>query len=216
MWRAEIRGGARWKARNRATRQAATMAFLFFAFAATKTRAQERQVSPCLGATPSSKGAIRRIVVSIPDRKLVLIEDGRILLTFRIAVGAPDSPSPSGDFRVANMVTDPVYYHPGEVIPPGADNPVGPRWIGLSIKGYGIHGTNEPWLIGKRASHGCIRLSNRDVKILFAYLRIGDAVELHTQRDAETAQLFGTGPARVLTSSAREASSSAPAESGER
>lgn len=215
MWRAEIRGDSARTARYRTARQAATMAFLFFAFAA-KAGAQVRQISPCLGAARASRRTVRRIVVSIPDRKLILIENGRLLLTFRIAVGAPDSPSPSGDYRVANMVTDPVYYHPGEVIPPGADNPVGPRWIGLSIKGYGIHGTNEPWLIGKRASHGCIRLSNRDVKILFAYLRIGDAVELHAQRDAETTQLFGNGPAQILTASTIQPSPSAPADAGER
>ena len=191
------------------------MALFLFAFAA-KAGAQERQVSSCLGVARTTKRAARRIVVSIPDRKLVLIEDGRILLTFRIAVGAPDSPSPNGTFRVANMVTEPVYYHPGEVIPPGAENPVGPRWIGLTIKGYGIHGTNEPRLIGRRASHGCIRLNNRDVKILFAYLRVGDVVELHAQRDAETAQLFGNGPAQVLVASASAPKADVSSESGER
>lgn len=191
------------------------MALFLFAFAA-KAGAQERQVSSCLGVARTTKRAARRIVVSIPDRKLVLIEDGRVLLTFRIAVGAPDSPSPNGTFRVANMVTEPVYYHTGEVIPPGAENPVGPRWIGLSIKGYGIHGTNEPRLIGRRASHGCIRLNNRDVKILFAYLRVGDAVELHAQRDAETAQLFGNGPAQVLVASASAPETDVSSESGER
>ncbi|HKW88937.1 MAG TPA: L,D-transpeptidase [Candidatus Acidoferrales bacterium] len=191
------------------------MAILVIAFAA-KARAQERQVSTCLGASRAAKRAVRRIVVSIPDRKLVLLEDGRVLLSFRIAVGAPASPSPNGTFRVADMVADPVYYHPGEAIPPGADNPVGPRWIGLSIKGFGIHGTNEPRLIGRRASHGCIRLNNRDVKILFAYLRIGDAVELHAQRDAETAQLFGNGPAPVLVASADAPKPDASSDSEER
>lgn len=215
MWRAQPSNCLSRSVSNRAAAQAATMALLLFAFAA-KAGAQERQVSSCLGAARTTKRAARRIVVSVPDRKLVLIEDGRVLLTFRIAVGAPDSPSPSGTFRVANMVTEPVYYHPGEVIPPGAENPVGPRWIGLSIKGYGIHGTNEPRLIGRRASHGCIRLNNRDVKILFAYLRVGDAVELHAQRDAETAQHFGNGPAQVLVASASAPKADVSSESGER
>lgn len=215
MWRAQTGNCLSRSTRNRAAAQAATMALFLFAFAA-KAGTQERQVSSCLGVARTTKRAARRIVVSIPDRKLVLIEDGRILLTFRIAVGAPDSPSPNGTFRVANMVTEPVYYHPGEVIPPGAENPVGPRWIGLSIKGYGIHGTNEPRLIGRRASHGCIRLNNRDVKILFAYLRVGDAVELHAQRDAETAQLFGNGPAQVLVASASAPKADVSSESGER
>lgn len=215
MWRAEPSNYLSRSTRNRAAAQAATMALFLFAFAA-KAGAQERQISSCLGVARTTKRPARRIVVSIPDRKLVLIEDGHVLLTFRIAVGAPDSPSPNGTFRVANMVTEPVYYHPGEEIPPGAENPVGPRWIGLSIKGYGIHGTNEPRLIGRRASHGCIRLNNRDVKILFAYLRVGDAVELHAQRDAETAQLFGNGPAQVLVASASAPKTDASSESGER
>lgn len=215
MWRADFRGNKARTAKNRAATQAAAMTLLFFVFSA-KASAQERQLSPCLGAARASKREVRRVVVSIPDRKLVLLEDGRVLLTFRIAVGAPDSPSPSGNFRVASMVTDPTYYHPGEVIPPGSENPVGPRWIGLSLKGYGIHGTNEPRLIGHRVSHGCIRLRNRDVKILFAYLRIGDAVELHAQRDPETAQLFGNSPAQILTASVSESKLDAPAETGER
>lgn len=215
MWRAQFKWSVASVARNRAAAQAATMALLFIAFAA-KAQAQERQVSACLGASKSARRAVRRVVVSIPDRKLVLIEDGRVLLTFRIAVGAPDSPSLDGTYRVASMIIDPVYYHPGEVIPPGAENPVGPRWIGLNLKGYGIHGTNEPRLIGRRVSHGCIRLNNRDVKILFAYLRVGDAVELHAQRDAETAQFFGNGPARILMASASESKPDAPAETGER
>jgi lipoprotein-anchoring transpeptidase ErfK/SrfK len=220
MWRAEYGTSGVRTTNHRAKYKAATMALLFFAVAA-KARAQEREISPCLGAARATRLTQRRIVVSIPDRKLALVEHGRILLTFRIAVGAPASPSPNGNFRVANMVLDPVYYHPGEVIPPGPQNPVGPRWIGLTIKGYGIHGTNEPRLIGRRVSHGCIRLSNRDVKLLFAYLRVGDAVELHAQRDAETAQLFGNSPARissakVLVASAnepKEAKPEAPAES---
>jgi lipoprotein-anchoring transpeptidase ErfK/SrfK len=211
MWRAEFNNGAARTASNRPRRQAATMALFFLAFAA-KARAQEREIGPCLGPARATMNAERRIVVSIPDRKLALVEDGRTLLAFRIAVGAPGSPSPNGDFRVVNMVMDPVYYHPGEVIPPGPENPVGPRWIGLSIKGYGIHGTNEPRLIGRRVSHGCIRLSNRDVRILFAYLRIGDPVELHAQRDAETAQLFGNGPARIGPAKVLMASANEPKE----
>ncbi|HXT73419.1 MAG TPA: L,D-transpeptidase [Candidatus Angelobacter sp.] len=140
----------------------------------------------------------RRIVVSIPDRTLAVVENGRVVLKFRVSVGAPESPSPAGEFRVINRVTDPVYYHPGDVIPAGPDNPVGPRWIGLNIKGYGIHGTNEPRLIGRDVSHGCIRLRNRDVKELFARVRVGDVVELHATRDAETAELFGTSLPHTL------------------
>ena len=174
------------------------LVMVFAASAAARQRAVER----CDNATPPKVGTERRIVVSIPDRRIAVVENGRVVLKFRVSVGAPGSRSPVGEFHVINRVMNPVYYHPGEVIPAGPGNPVGPRWIGLSIKGYGIHGTNEPRLIGRRVSHGCIRLRNRDVKILFARVRVGDAVELHATRDEETAQLFGTGVERVLVASA--------------
>ena len=64
------------------------------------------------------------------------------------------------------------------VIPPGKANPLGTRWIGLSRKGYGIHGTNNPRSIGRRASHGCIRMRNRDVEELFEMVAVGDRVEI--------------------------------------
>jgi hypothetical protein len=76
------------------------------------------------------------------------------------------------------------------MIPSGKNNPVGTRWLGLSLKGYGIHGTNTPSSIGHAASHGCIRLRNRDIERLFGMLQIGDRVEIHSERDEQTARLF--------------------------
>ncbi|MGH9727918.1 MAG: L,D-transpeptidase [Candidatus Acidiferrales bacterium] len=179
--------------------------FILFALVfAVSAAAQEQPRMRCDNAESAPAAAERRIVISIPDRKLAVVENGRVVLKFRISVGAPESPSPAGEFRVVNRVENPFYYHPGEVIPAGPDNPVGPRWIGLNIKGYGIHGTNEPRLIGRDVSHGCIRLRNRDVKKLFARVRVGDVVELHAARDAETSRFFGTGSPHVLLASAVE------------
>ncbi|MBI3670401.1 MAG: L,D-transpeptidase [Acidobacteria bacterium] len=134
----------------------------------------------------------RRLVVSIPDRKLALIEDGRVLKTYPVAVGAAISPSPAGEFKIAQRLANPTYYAPGVVIPPGEDNPLGTRWLGLGVKGYGLHGTNQPGSIGRRASHGCIRLRNRDMQELFELMRVGDAVELHAARSVELAEIFGS------------------------
>ncbi len=86
----------------------------------------------------------RRIVVNIPDRKLALLEDGRIVKIYDVAVGAHVSPSPSGEFQIAKRLSNPTYYKPGVVIGPGPGNPLGTRWLGLNIKGFGIHGTNRP------------------------------------------------------------------------
>ena len=134
--------------------------------------------------------AVRRVVVSIPDRKLALIENDAVVRVFPVAVGAPESPSPVGTFTIANRVTNPTYYRPGKVIAPGSANPIGTRWIGLSEKGFGIHGTDDPKSIGHARSHGCIRLRNGDVEKLFELVRSGDVVELHAERTEEIAALF--------------------------
>lgn len=68
---------------------------------------------------------IRRIVVSIRDRKLALIENGKIVKIYRVAVGAEVSPSPRGEFTIVHRIPEPTYYAPGVVIPPGRDNPLG-------------------------------------------------------------------------------------------
>jgi lipoprotein-anchoring transpeptidase ErfK/SrfK len=133
----------------------------------------------------------RQVIVSLPDRQLAVLEHGEVLRVFAVAVGAEVSPSPVGGFKVVNRVSRPAYYHAGQVIPPGKDNPIGTRWVGLDRKGYGIHGTNAPRSIGKAASHGCIRLRNRDMEQLFEMLRPGDLVEIRAERDDETAELFG-------------------------
>jgi lipoprotein-anchoring transpeptidase ErfK/SrfK len=141
----------------------------------------------------------RRVLVSIPDRKLAVIEGDRVVRMFVVAVGAPVSPSPTGEFRIVNRIANPTYYHPGVVIPAGAASPIGTRWIGVNRKGYGIHGTNEPHSIGKAASHGCIRLRNRDMEQLFTLLRVGDVVQIRAERDDETIALFGgTGPVTTV------------------
>jgi lipoprotein-anchoring transpeptidase ErfK/SrfK len=148
--------------------------------AAAEALAQDKQTAPD-----------RRIVVSIPDRKLAVIESGNVVKIFPTAVGAPSSPSPKGSFTIVQRITDPTWYGPGKIVPPGKNNPVGTRWIGLSLKGYGIHGTNNPASIGHNASHGCIRMRNRDVEQLFEMVSVGDPVELIGERTPETDQIFG-------------------------
>ena len=142
--------------------------------------------------TVNPEPVVRRIVVSIPDRKLAVVENDEVVQVFDVAVGAPVSPSPTGTFTIINRVADPTYYHSGTVIAPGPRNPIGTRWIGLSQKGYGIHGTDEPSSIGYARSHGCIRLRNADVERLFERVRPGDLVELHAERTTETDQFFAT------------------------
>lgn len=126
----------------------------------------------------TSVSQARRIVVSIPDRRLAVVEHGRVKKLYRVAVGAQETPSPTGRFRIVNKVAQPGYWHNGRAVSPGPGNPVGSRWIGLDLAHYGIHGTNEPKSVGEAASHGCVRMGRRDLEELFAQVRVGDEVEI--------------------------------------
>ena len=159
---------------------------------------------PCWAQNPSPADEDQRhrvVLVSLVDRKLAVIDNGVVIATFQVAVGAKYSPSPTGEFTIVSRVTNPTYYHRGTVIPTGKDNPVGTRWVGLSLKGYGIHGTNAPRSIGRAASHGCIRLRNRDIEQLFTMLRIGDVVRIRGERDEQVAQVFGGQTDQVVVAS---------------
>ena len=163
---------------------------------------------PCWAQNPvpADGGQQSRVVlVSLVDRKLAVIDNGVVIATFQVAVGAKVSPSPTGEFTIVSRVTNPTYYHRGTVIPAGKDNPVGTRWVGLTLKGYGIHGTNAPGSIGRAASHGCIRLRNRDVERLFTMLRIGDRVRIRGERDEQVARVFGGQTDQTVVVSAQDA-----------
>jgi lipoprotein-anchoring transpeptidase ErfK/SrfK len=133
---------------------------------------------------------MRLIVISIPDRQLALIEDGELVKVYAIAVGAKGSPSPEGEYTIINHAVNPTYRHQDTEIGPGKDNPLGTRWMGLSLKGYGIHGTNVERSVGTAVSHGCFRMKRKDVEELYARVRVGDVVSIRGQRDEVTTQLF--------------------------
>lgn len=157
----------------------------------------------------NDEDSIRVVLVSLVDRKLAVIEDGVVIATFQVAVGTDVTPSPTGEFKVVNRVANPFYYRGGSVIPSGKNNPVGTRWLGLSEKGYGIHGTNAPKSIGKAASHGCIRLRNRDMENLFTLVRIGDTVKIRGERDEEVVRIFGGETGTTLVAEASGTASTA-------
>jgi len=138
------------------------------------------------GARPA-----RRIVVSITDRKLAVLQADRVVKIFPAAVGAPASPSPVGVYKIVTSIPEPTWYYKGKIVGPGKANPLGSRWLGLSIKGYGIHGTNAPSSIGHNASHGCVRMRNKDVEELFGMVGVGDQVELYADRTPELDRIFG-------------------------
>lgn len=144
----------------------------------------------------------RQIIISIADRQLAVIDHGQVLKTYPIAVGAHGTPSPDGDFVIINHAKDPVYRHGDKEIAPGKDNPLGTRWMGLSLKGYGIHGTNVQSSVGKAISHGCFRMRKQDVEELYTLVQVGDTVMVRRERDAMIAKVFSapspTQPAVTL------------------
>lgn len=112
---------------------------------------------------------------------------GELLATYPATIGSSAFPSPSGSMEVRAVAMRPAYYFDPEgrawgpdqqlTIAPGPNNPVGTTWIDLTREGYGIHGTPEPRLIGKTASHGCVRLTNWDAHELATAVRRGTRVE---------------------------------------
>lgn len=129
------------------------------------------------------------IVINVPQRMLFLFREGRVAQAYPAALGRRDWPTPLGEFTVVDRQVDKTWYVPlsiqeearregkpvREQVPPGPDNPLGPRWIGLSMPAIGIHGTNAPSSVYGFRSHGCIRLHSDDVKRLFDAVAVGDA-----------------------------------------
>jgi lipoprotein-anchoring transpeptidase ErfK/SrfK len=141
-----------------------------------------------------SQESTRRLVVSIPDRKIALIEDGHVTRVYPVAVGKPSTPSPAGTFQIVSRIPHPTWYGHGQVVAPGPANPLGTRWIGLNERGYGIHGTNNQSSVGKAASHGCIRMRKADVEELFQLVAIGDTVELVETLPQDLVRVFRPAP----------------------
>lgn len=140
----------------------------------------------------NQEGFERRIVISVPDRMLAIVVNGEVVKVYPTAVGARRTPSPEGEYKIISRLKHPTWYGPNKVVvAPGKGNPLGTRWIGLSLRGYGIHGTNNPRSIGRKVSHGCIRMRNADVEDLFRRVRVGDAVVLLHERTDEIAAIFG-------------------------
>jgi lipoprotein-anchoring transpeptidase ErfK/SrfK len=151
-----------------------------------------RELRPGLRAIPAKVGwaeLAKRYptVLSIEQSTftLRLFKHFKLAKTYRVAVGQPAYPTPSGTFAVTSKQVNPVWTAPnspwagelaGQSVDGGAaDNPLKARWMGLA-GGVGIHGTGEPWSIGTRASHGCIRMTVPDVIDLFNQVPMGAPV----------------------------------------
>jgi L,D-transpeptidase ErfK/SrfK len=130
-----------------------------------------------------------RLVVNVPQRMLFYVDEDGAVIGLPIAAGRRSWPTPVGPFTIASKREHPAWHVPASilaearrqgrelpaVVPPGPDNPLWAHWLGLSVPGYGIHGTNAPASIHQLVTHGCIRLHPDDVAWLFPRVAIGEA-----------------------------------------
>lgn len=138
----------------------------------------------------------RGIIVNVPELRLYYFpEGGDRVITYPISIGKQDWATPYGRTSVVRKAVDPAWYPPASVrqehaerndplpgvVPPGPDNPLGTRALYLGFPGYLLHGTNKPYGLGMRVTHGCIRLFPEDVEALFDQVGIGTPVALVNQ-----------------------------------
>lgn len=122
------------------------------------------------------------LVIRLSDRKVYVYEDEDLITSYPIAIGRSGWETPVGDHEIIQMIQDPAWENPftGAVIPGGdVENPLGSRWIGFWTDGInfvGFHGTPNEESVGQAASHGCIRMYDRDVIKLFELVELGTTV----------------------------------------
>jgi peptidoglycan hydrolase-like protein with peptidoglycan-binding domain len=106
------------------------------------------------------------VIIDTTYRQLIVLVDKYPFATFPVAIGKFETPTPVGDWKI---ISKGVW-----------SGGFGTRWLGLSVPFgiYGVHGTNKPWSIGRRESHGCIRMFNRDVEKLYQWVKVGTPVHI--------------------------------------
>ena len=123
------------------------------------------------------------IVIRRSSNQLLLYNGMKAWRSFSVATGQSQYPTPLGRFTIMVKWKNPWWYPPNspwaqgqQPIPPGPNNPLGTRWMGLSAPGVGIHGTPSDASIGYSVSHGCIRMHIPQAEWLFNHVDIGTTV----------------------------------------
>lgn len=126
------------------------------------------------------------ITINLPQ-KILFHQSATKISSYALGLGRPSWPTPIGNWTITNKQEGKAWIVPKSIqaemaregkavisrVPPGEDNPLGKYWLGLSMSGYGIHGTIAPSSIYHFQSHGCIRLHNDDIAELFANVDTG-------------------------------------------
>lgn len=139
-------------------------------------------------------GLFDGIVINLSEMRLYYFSEqvgSTLVKTFPIGIGYDDTDTPMGNFRITEKRINPSWHVPEsirkkkpylpKVVPPGPNNPLGFYALRLSASSYLIHGTNRPWSIGRRVTHGCIRLYPEDISRLFQLIQSGTNVTIVQQ-----------------------------------
>jgi L,D-transpeptidase ErfK/SrfK len=124
-----------------------------------------------------------RLVIRLGNRRVYVYRGDELQFSYPIAIGKPGWETPTGSYEVISMLENPGWTNPftGEIVAPGAENPLGERWIGFWTDGrntIGFHGTPNRRSVGRAASHGCIRMYNEDVRALYEIVSLGTSVKV--------------------------------------
>jgi L,D-transpeptidase ErfK/SrfK len=142
----------------------------------------------------------RGVVLNIATKRLFYfpeVAEGEVphVLTYPIGIGRVGWETPLGSAKVVSKARDPHWFVPASVrrehaeqgdplpavVPPGPDNPLGQFVLKLDMPGYLIHGTNQPYGVGMRVSHGCVRLYPENIDTLYSLVDIGTPVTIVNQ-----------------------------------
>lgn len=140
-----------------------------------------KQNNSLITPSPASKKSTTNLVLKLSDRRVYLYRGDKIAASYPVAIGKAGWETPVGSYKVMEMQRDPTWQHPwtGKLVPPGAKNPLGARWIGFWTDGknfIGFHGTPQEKSVGQAASHGCVRMLNKDILALYAQVEVGTPV----------------------------------------
>lgn len=125
-----------------------------------------------------------KVIVDLSDRRVYVYRLGQVIASYPTGIGKRGWETPVGAYQIIHMEHDPIWKHPitGKIFPAGQpDSPLGARWIGFHSTEdgeIGFHGTPDERLVGSSASHGCLRMRNGDVKLLYAQVNLGTPVEV--------------------------------------
>ncbi|MTJ08789.1 L,D-transpeptidase [Anabaena sp. UHCC 0204] len=122
-----------------------------------------------------------QVVVDLSDRRAYVSRYDEVIASYPIAIGKKGWETPTGNFQIMHKEHHPIWRHPitGAIFEGGTDSPLGDRWIGFWSDGrneIGFHGTPNVDLVGAAVSHGCLRMRNSDVKMLYSQVSIGTPV----------------------------------------